>query len=178
MINQKKRPDPGCLAAKDGGRKEATLGTTNNHCTDTSQFRNDISTDYATLILGRLEKVKEVRPGQWVACCPAHDDSSPSMAIRDNGDRLLMHCFSGCTFDEVRNALGLDAGAFFKRDGVMPPNRPGLGSRELNKALSIELLIAYIVIRDLAEGEKVSQVDMERFATAKRRILNAWGMPR
>ena len=137
-----------------------------------------VAADYVTLILDRLEMVKQIKPDQWIARCPAHDDRTPSLAIRDRGDKVVMHCFAGCSFDEVRAGLGLDRGAFFKRENAMPSSRPGLSSRELDKALSIELLTAYVVARDLAEGEKVSQVDMERFATAKRRILNAWGMPR
>jgi putative DNA primase/helicase len=45
--------------------------------------------------------------GGWLARCPAHDDRRPSLSLRigDNG-RLLFHCFSGCSFQEIRDALG------------------------------------------------------------------------
>lgn len=43
---------------------------------------------------------------QWVARCPAHDDRSPSLGIREgNGGRVLLRCYAGCTFDAVRDAL-------------------------------------------------------------------------
>jgi len=33
----------------------------------------------------------------WLACCPAHDDREPSLAIRDGEDgRVLVHCHAGC----------------------------------------------------------------------------------
>jgi len=41
----------------------------------------------------------------WMACCPAHDDCQPSLAIRDGDDRVLVHCHAGCTQQEVIAAL-------------------------------------------------------------------------
>jgi len=42
----------------------------------------------------------------WICCCPAHDDNSPSLSIRDgDGGRLLLHCHVGCSFAEVLAAL-------------------------------------------------------------------------
>jgi len=48
-------------------------------------------------ILPLLDKVKKKGDNSWVVCCPAHDDKSPSLAIREVDDRLLIHCFAGCT---------------------------------------------------------------------------------
>lgn len=43
----------------------------------------------------------------FVARCPAHDDTKPSLTLADgkNGD-LVWRCQAGCTQDEVRDALG------------------------------------------------------------------------
>jgi hypothetical protein len=57
-------------------------------------------------LLDRLEGVKSTGPDQWVAQCPAHEDQSPSLSIRDAGDRLLVHCFAGCSTEAVVAALG------------------------------------------------------------------------
>ena len=56
--------------------------------------------------VGRLKKVKG-GSGQWTACCPAHDDSSPSLSIRDMADRILLKCHAGCTALDIVDALGL-----------------------------------------------------------------------
>jgi biotin operon repressor len=39
--------------------------------------------------------------------CPAHEDKRASLSwkIADNG-KLLLHCFAGCTFSEIRTAVG------------------------------------------------------------------------
>jgi len=55
--------------------------------------------------LGRLAGVRRVRSG-WVARCPAHHDREPSLSIaQGTGGRLLMHCFAGCSFGQIRAAL-------------------------------------------------------------------------
>jgi len=42
----------------------------------------------------------------WLACCPAHDDREPSLAIRDGGDgRVLVHCHAGCDQRDVIDVL-------------------------------------------------------------------------
>jgi len=56
--------------------------------------------------LGLLDKVKNTGQGRWIACCPAHDDRSPSLSIRalDDG-RVLVHCFAGCDVGSVLEAV-------------------------------------------------------------------------
>jgi DNA primase len=47
--------------------------------------------------LDKLTKVKRTGNGTWLACCPAHEDRSPSMSVRELDDgRVLVHCFAGC----------------------------------------------------------------------------------
>jgi putative DNA primase/helicase len=42
----------------------------------------------------------------WSACCPAHDDRTPSLSIQDADDgRVLVHCHAGCDQARVIAAL-------------------------------------------------------------------------
>jgi hypothetical protein len=42
------------------------------------------------------------------ARCPAHDDHSPSLSVREGADgRALVYCFAGCAPEAVIGALGL-----------------------------------------------------------------------
>jgi len=44
----------------------------------------------------------------WVASCPAHDDSNPSLSVSEGDDgRVLLHCFTGCSAESVCKAIGL-----------------------------------------------------------------------
>lgn len=39
--------------------------------------------------------------------CAAHDDSHESLSVKRKGDDVLTHCFAGCGWKDVRDALGL-----------------------------------------------------------------------
>ena len=44
----------------------------------------------------------------WIACCPAHDDRTPSLSIRAGRDgRVLLRCWAGCDTAAVLAAAGL-----------------------------------------------------------------------
>lgn len=129
-------------------------------------------------ILDRLEKVRQVKPDAWTACCPAHDDSSPSLAIADKGDRVLMHCYGGCTFDEIRAALGMETHEFFL-DGKAPKSAaPGVSMRSLNAALVRELVLCWVLAADRSKGKPISPADLARERIARQRITAAWGAMR
>ncbi len=51
----------------------------------------------------------------YVARCPAHDDRSPSLHISEGDDgRILIHCFSGCTTEEIVDSVGLRLSDLFE----------------------------------------------------------------
>jgi hypothetical protein len=65
---------------------------------------------------GRLSLEEEGRVlverlgGRWapnggMCRCPAHDDRTPSLSVRDGRTRLLLHCFAGCASVAVLRAL-------------------------------------------------------------------------
>ena len=45
------------------------------------------------------------KAGKGMCRCPAHQDRSPSLSVREAQDRVLLHCFTGCSFDQVVGAL-------------------------------------------------------------------------
>jgi 5S rRNA maturation endonuclease (ribonuclease M5) len=40
-----------------------------------------------------------------MAKCPAHEDSNPSLSIREDGGKILLHCHAGCAQRDVIAAL-------------------------------------------------------------------------
>jgi putative DNA primase/helicase len=49
--------------------------------------------------------VKRSGNGNYLVCCPAHDDSSPSLSLRDGDRGLIVHCFAGCEARDVYRAI-------------------------------------------------------------------------
>ena len=60
-----------------------------------------------------LDGVRQTSRG-WSACCPAHDDSTPSLGISiGNDNRILVHCFAGCSVQEICEALEIQVRDLF-----------------------------------------------------------------
>lgn len=53
-------------------------------------------------------KPRQLSNGQWLALCPAHDDSEPSLSITlSETGKVLLHCFAGCDITQICDALGI-----------------------------------------------------------------------
>jgi len=64
----------------------------------------------------RFEKQKPVKGGVQV-CCPAHEDSSPSLSVTPTGDgKILLKCHAGCSTESVVAALGLTVRDLFAKE--------------------------------------------------------------
>jgi hypothetical protein len=60
---------------------------------------------HAETIAMSLDKAKRHSKDKFIACCPAHDDNNPSLAISDINGKTLLHCFAGCSQNSVIKAL-------------------------------------------------------------------------
>jgi len=133
--------------------------------------------------LNKLEKVKGSK-GRWTACCPAHVDRSPSLAITETDDgRILLKCFAGCSAYEIVKAVGMDLTDLFPNDnninylkannqGNKPVRRPFYAS-DLLKIIQFEALLTSIAAFDLSQGREISTEDRKRLKTALSRINEA-----
>lgn len=132
-------------------------------------------------LLQRLSKVKG-RNGSWTACCPAHDDKGPSLAVKEAEDgRVLVHCFAGCETASVLGAVGMDMSDLFPPDEKRkdypvtgkPSLKPAFYASDLLRVIAFEALVVQIVAFDIASGKKPSEGDRERLMLAYERIDEA-----
>ena len=126
----------------------------------------------ATALLDRLDRVRQVGPGRWIACCPAHGDKSPSLSIRETEDgRILLHDFAGCDTASVLSALGLSLSDLFDRlEHRVKPTRSRVPLRDLVAMLDHESLIVALVGADMLKNKTIEAKDYERLKTAVLRI--------
>jgi hypothetical protein len=78
-------------------------------------------------VLGRLDVVS--RNGERaMSFCPAHDDrSKPSLSLKAEDGKLLLHCFAGCHPEDIVSEIGLGMKDLFSKGGggiFIPPNTP------------------------------------------------------
>lgn len=68
-------------------------------------------------VVGRLSGIRS-RGNGYQALCPAHPDQQASLSIDTGEDgRVLLHCFAGCTAEQIVSALGLTLADLFPRNG-------------------------------------------------------------
>lgn len=125
-------------------------------------------------ILPALEKVKQTRQGNWLACCPAHDDKTPSMTIHEAQDgRILVHCWAGCSFEEIVNAVGLGWEPWFPpkqpEDFKAPIRRP-FPAGDVLEALAAEADLVAVAACNLGNGFELTHGDKDRLLLAVQRI--------
>ena len=128
------------------------------------------------LLLSRLSGVKNTGCGKWLALCPAHDDRSPSFAIKQNDDLLLIRCFAGCGYLDVLAAVGLDANALFP-DRCPDPNEPRRKPPRFSKAELFDLVVQEAGIlalgwNDLLSNSSVPDADRERVQRAYSTVMD------
>ena len=66
-------------------------------------------------ILGKLEQVKAAKDG-YMACCPAHMDTNPSLSVRKFRGRIHLKCFAGCAEEDVCMALNITLNDLFQNE--------------------------------------------------------------
>jgi hypothetical protein len=129
-------------------------------------------------LLSRLDKVRSTGNGKWMACCSAHNDRSPSLAIKQTDDeKLLLHCFSGCSVVDILGAIGLEL------SDLMPENPsyqkgnkpPRFNKYELFDRLVHESIILSLAVRQLLNFQDLSTEDEARVLVAEN-VINSIAM--
>lgn len=125
-------------------------------------------------LLSRLDKVRQTGPDSWMACCPAHDDKSASLSIRQADDKTLIHCFAGCSVHEVVGAVGLDISDLFPpRQHHGNPERRPFPAMDALRGIAFEALVVSAAASALLAGHPFTPADRERLSIAATRIQSA-----
>lgn len=77
--------------------------------------------------LSHLTGVKQTGQGKYQACCPAHEDKSPSLSITE-GDKgqVVFHCFGGCEKQAILDSVGLNWVDLYPRDSTFAGSGKGI----------------------------------------------------
>lgn len=120
----------------------------------------------AESITSRLEFCRQVGRGRWIARCPAHDDSSPSLSVREAEDgRVLIHCHAGCGSAAVISAIGMNFSDLYPESNNYSPL---IRSREKN---AYDDLLVGIAKARIESGAKLTESQKKEVMEAKLRIM-------
>ena len=75
--------------------------------------------------LSYLKNVKRVRENEYMALCPAHNDKKPSLSVglSENKKQILLHCYAGCSAEDILNAVGLKKKDLYDNKGDFIMNK-------------------------------------------------------
>ena len=124
-------------------------------------------------ILSRLEKVRKTGRDSWVACCPAHDDRNPSMTLRELDDgRILLHCFAGCSVEEVLASTGLSFDALVPEKPLEhgKPERRAFPASDVLACLTFELTVVSVALQWQRQHGMLTAQEEDRLRLARSRI--------
>ena len=121
-------------------------------------------------LLSRVHRLKKTGDSKWLACCPAHDDKTPSLAIKLADERILIHCFAGCDVSAIVSTLGLKLSDLMpesKRHSRPDNKRPKFNKYELFDRIVEESVILIVAIRLIFNGTPLNDGDMGRVIKAE-----------
>ena len=133
--------------------------------------------DAVDRLLDRLSGVRQTGTGRWIARCPAHDDHSPSLSIRDIDDRVLVHCFAGCAVGDVLSAVDLTLAELYTHP--LPSAGPAGGHSRIRSRLSAsnalvaldhELTVVVMILSEIMARRRIGETELSRLMQATARI--------
>lgn len=97
------------------------------------------------------------------------------MTVRELEDgRVLVHCFAGCSVEEILHAVGMEFDALFPDDrpksDYTPSMRRPFPAADVLAALANELAIIAIIAGDMEQKRTVSEEDIARLRLARTRV--------
>ncbi|MCH8108760.1 MAG: hypothetical protein IIB15_01390 [Chloroflexi bacterium] len=127
------------------------------------------------LVTALLDKCKEIHKGKMArrfqACCPAHNDTTPSLAVAlTNDDRILFHCWAGCGGADVVSALGIPWSE------VMPENdkftrMESVFGQKPKKVATVDDWFIGIAKSDRSNGRRLSETEKKQEIEAYLKLL-------
>lgn len=114
--------------------------------------------------LSRLAKVRQTGRGRWMACCPAHDDRTPSLVITEADDgRILAHCFAGCAIGDVAGAVGMSVSDLMPDAPKAQYARPmRIPASDVLKAMAFQATVVALAACDMGKGKVLSEAEKNK----------------
>ena len=122
--------------------------------------------------ISRLEKVRRTGDNQYIACCPHHGESNPSLSVTHKNGRVLMHCFShGCSPLNIVHSVGLQLSDLFddNRQDFIPST---VSRKERAKADTQQHLVMRAIMRItitnqwVDDGKVLTAEDKKKYSAA------------
>jgi hypothetical protein len=132
----------------------------------------------AAKLLERLQGVRQTGNARWLARCPAHEDRSPSLSVRELEDgTVLVKDFGGCGAADVVAAAGLSLRDLFPErlldDRRVRTSVARIPASDALVAIDHEAHVVAVIGADILEHRELDLPTHDRLALAVKRIGDA-----
>ena len=128
-------------------------------------------------LISRLEGIKKTGSHSWICKCPAHQDRTASLHIKDDGDdKILLNCFAGCDTYSILKSIGLDWQDVLPDSNAIhkiEPKKQILYSTEALALIRFETQIVCLIAFEMKKTRIASDDAVERLELAMQRINKA-----
>lgn len=129
----------------------------------------------ADAITSRVDNCRPSGKQRWMARCPAHEDKSASLSIRELDDgRILIHCFAGCSAGAIMQSVGLEMADLMPESiGNKAGVRRPFDAFSALKAVRFEVFLMRQIAKTMRDGKTISDEDRQRAGRAETIISEA-----
>ena len=153
----------------------------------TLQSSVDLSSlpSHARSFLTKLTGVRKSGDGAFMACCPAHEDSNPSLSIKiETNGKMLVHCHAGCLTEQIVAVLDMSLRDLFPTespsataDTEAPPADIGPSTKMARIAAACRKRLTDELLTELAGQLCVSIASLVALGVGWSEKCQAWTFP-
>ena len=125
--------------------------------------------------MNNFDGVRETGNGQYSCRCPAHEDKSASLGIKQgDGDRILLNCFAGCDVISILESAGLEWKDILPNNKLYQAEKYGFNPYAVLKAIRDEVLIIGLSSVDIRNNKPLNDKDHDRLLKAVANVRDAY----
>ena len=125
--------------------------------------------------MNNFDGVRETGNGQYSCRCPAHEDKSASLGIKEgDGNRILLNCFAGCDVKSILESVGLDWKDILPDNKLYQAEKHKFNPFAVLKMIRDEVLIIGLSSADIRNGKPLNDKDHSRLMKAVGNVRDAY----
>lgn len=159
---------------KNPSRSQGANQKYHAHYNINPKLQNKTAEDIAHLV-----DAKSVGKDRFMGRCPAHEDKSPSLAIAQAPERVLLYCHAGCAYESILSALGLESKQLnYQSNSSIPRSLKVEGTllplRQFRETLDTQLRVCLIANQKRLRYEPLTSEEKSEEKLAIQRVVKAW----
>ena len=125
--------------------------------------------------MNNFDGVRETGNGQYSCRCPAHEDKSASLGIKEGDEgRILLNCFAGCGVSSIIESVGLEWKDILPDNQLYQAEKHKFNPFAVLKMIRDEVLIIGLASADIRKGKPLNDKDHMRLLEAVANVRDAY----